>query len=60
MCQSSLCRKKIFHITDPDLATRTGPSDPDNPENWPKGYRWLLCSIMTINMSADLDTYYPS
>lgn len=38
---------------DINLVGWNGPDDPENPQNWSKGYKWfvtILCSILTLNV----------
>ncbi|KAF8638639.1 hypothetical protein AX17_002064 [Amanita inopinata Kibby_2008] len=38
----------------PELVQWDGPNDPENPQNWPTSYKWVLtfvCLAMTINVT---------
>ncbi|KAM6494771.1 MFS polyamine transporter [Amanita muscaria] len=40
--------------TDANLVTWDGPHDPENPKNWPNGYKWLITIVaiaMTVNVT---------
>ncbi|KAF8980584.1 MFS polyamine transporter [Cyathus striatus] len=47
---SFLPQKKV----DPNQVTWDGPDDPANPQNWSRGYKWLItatCIIMSVNVT---------
>ncbi|KXG45166.1 Major facilitator superfamily domain, general substrate transporter [Penicillium griseofulvum] len=33
---------------DPDLITWSGPDDPENPKNWPKGLKWKNTCVISL------------
>ena len=42
---------------DPNLVTWDGPNDPENPQNWSKGYKCtmtIVVIILAVNVYADI------
>ncbi|KAI0050323.1 MFS polyamine transporter [Auriscalpium vulgare] len=37
-----------IEVPDPNLVTWDGPNDPENPQNWSKGYKWVLTVIVSL------------
>ena len=40
-------------VDDPNMVTWDGPDDPENPQNWSDGYKWMvtmICVLLSLNV----------